>query len=79
MKRIRLAVSTLAILAGLVTATTPAAAATWRADAVSGPPTQHWYGLGPTRTAAVDNALRVCHARAARPATCHITSVRRVR
>ena len=84
-RSVRIALCSAGIAAGLVTSAAPASAAAsapaavWRANALSGPPVQHWFGLGPTPAAARSNALTFCHRHAMRPQTCHVVSIVRAR
>jgi hypothetical protein len=78
-RRLRIALCSAGVAAGLLGSAVPASAAVWRANVLSGPPAQHWFGLGPTPAAARANGIRVCRMHAMRPATCHVVSVTRVR
>jgi hypothetical protein len=78
-RALRTALCSAGVAAGLLMSAVPASAAVWRANALSGPPYQHWFGFGPTRVVAVDNAMRFCVRHAIRPRTCHIVAVFPVR
>jgi hypothetical protein len=78
-RRLRIALCSAGVAAGLLGSTVPASAAVWRANVLSGPPYQHWYGLGPTPAAARANGISFCRTHAMRPATCHVLSITRVR
>ena len=78
-RRLRIALCSAGVAAGQLGSTVPASAAVWWANVLSGPPTQHWYGLGPTPAAARANGIRFCRMHARRPLTSHVVSVTRVR